>query len=62
MSKGTPSFGKHHKTTHIMCRRCGTRSYHVNKKRCASCGFGATAKWKNPGWRKRRTYPRVAPR
>ena len=59
MSKGTPSFGKHHKKTHILCRRCGKRSYHVNKKKCGSCGFGATTTWKNPSWRKIRRYPKV---
>ncbi len=39
MSKGTPSFGKHKKITHIRCRRCGRHSYHVRKKRCAACGY-----------------------
>ncbi|MFX1252037.1 MAG: 50S ribosomal protein L37e [Promethearchaeota archaeon] len=40
MTKGTPSKGKRSgKKTHIPCRRCGKRSYHVQKKRCASCGF-----------------------
>jgi large subunit ribosomal protein L37e len=44
MTKGTPSFGHSGKHTHIICRRCGKRAYHVRKKVCASCGFGATAK------------------
>ncbi|MHA1167791.1 MAG: 50S ribosomal protein L37e [Candidatus Hodarchaeales archaeon] len=40
MTKGTPSFGKHSgKKTHIRCRRCNHRSYHVQKKKCAYCGF-----------------------
>ena len=39
MSKGTPSFGKHNKITHIRCRRCGRHAYHVRKKRCSSCGY-----------------------
>ncbi|NOZ82134.1 MAG: 50S ribosomal protein L37e [Candidatus Micrarchaeota archaeon] len=39
MSKGTPSFGKHNKITHIVCRRCGRHSYHIRKKRCAACGY-----------------------
>lgn len=40
MTKGTPSFGRRSgKKTHIPCRRCGYRSYHVRKKRCAQCGF-----------------------
>ncbi|MDD1779441.1 MAG: 50S ribosomal protein L37e, partial [Candidatus Helarchaeota archaeon] len=40
MTKGTPSFGKHHKKTHIRCRRCGRHSYHVRDKICSACGFG----------------------
>ncbi|MBU3896916.1 MAG: 50S ribosomal protein L37e [Nanoarchaeota archaeon] len=39
MSKGTPSFGKHNKTSHIPCRRCGIHAYHVKHKRCAHCGY-----------------------
>jgi large subunit ribosomal protein L37e len=50
MGKGTPSFGKHNKKTHIRCRRCGRRSYHVRKKRCAACGFGRTAKIRKFSW------------
>lgn len=50
MSKGTPSFGKNQKKTHVMCRRCGNRSYHVRKKQCASCGFGASAKRRDYNW------------
>jgi len=43
MTKGTTcrSGGK---KTHIACRRCGNHSYHVQKKRCSSCGFGETSK------------------
>ena len=40
------------KKTHIVCRRCGKRSYHVRHKTCASCGFGATAKRRNYNWAK----------
>ena len=44
MGKGTPAFGKHNnKLVHVVCRRCGKRSYHQRKKRCASCGFGRSA-------------------
>jgi len=39
MSKGTPSFGKHNKVSHIVCRRCGKHAYHIRKKKCANCGF-----------------------
>ncbi len=52
MSKGTPSFGKNNKRTHVRCRRCGNHSYHVRKKRCASCGFGASAKQRSYNWTK----------
>mmetsp|Transcript_33418 Transcript_33418/g.78129 ORF Transcript_33418/g.78129 Transcript_33418/m.78129 type:complete len:164 (+) Transcript_33418:76-567(+) len=36
---GTPAMGKRHKKTHMLCARCGKRSFHVQKKRCASCGY-----------------------
>ncbi|XP_072022467.1 large ribosomal subunit protein eL37-like [Amphiura filiformis] len=39
MTKGTSSFGKRHNKSHTFCRRCGRRSYHIQKKRCASCGY-----------------------
>ncbi|XP_064605920.1 large ribosomal subunit protein eL37A-like [Liolophura sinensis] len=38
-TKGTSSFGKRNKKTHSHCRRCGRRSYHIQKKVCASCGY-----------------------
>ena len=51
MGTGTPSFGrKSGKKTHIACRRCGYRSYHASKKRCAKCGFGASAKLRKYNW------------
>ncbi|MDX1612323.1 MAG: 50S ribosomal protein L37e [Candidatus Thermoplasmatota archaeon] len=53
MSKGTPSMGKRQKKTHRTCRRCGKHAYHVRKKRCASCGFGHSAKRRNPSWTKK---------
>ncbi|MFH1228867.1 MAG: 50S ribosomal protein L37e [Candidatus Aenigmatarchaeota archaeon] len=54
MSKGTPSFGKHRKIIHIRCRRCGSHSYHITKKRCSKCGYPAARlrkfrwQWKHP--------------
>ncbi|VDP36307.1 unnamed protein product [Soboliphyme baturini] len=39
MTKGTSSFGKRHTKTHTLCRRCGRSSYHIQKHRCASCGY-----------------------
>uniref|UniRef100_A0A915KG33 Ribosomal protein L37 n=1 Tax=Romanomermis culicivorax TaxID=13658 RepID=A0A915KG33_ROMCU len=38
-TKGTSSFGKRHNKTHTLCRRCGRSSYHIQKHRCASCGY-----------------------
>ena len=52
--KGTPSFGKKNKKTHIACRRCGKRSYHVRKKYCSACGFGRSAKLKTYAWQRKR--------
>ena len=52
MSKGTPSRGKRQKKTHIPCRRCGKRAYHIRKKKCASCGYGDTAKLRTFKWAK----------
>ncbi|RLE45018.1 50S ribosomal protein L37e [Candidatus Woesearchaeota archaeon] len=49
--KGTPSKGKQSgKKTHILCRRCGKRTYHLQKKKCSSCGFGESAKLKKHSW------------
>ena len=39
MTKGTTSFGKRHSKSHTICRRCGKSSFHIQKKRCASCGY-----------------------
>ncbi|EFX70638.1 probable 60S ribosomal protein L37-A [Daphnia pulex] len=41
MTKGTSSFGKRHNKTHTLCRRCGRSSYHIQKSRCAQCGYPA---------------------
>lgn len=56
MSKGTASHGKKSgKKTHVRCRRCGERTYHVQKKRCASCGYGETARLRKYAWNKKNT-------
>lgn len=59
MGKGTPSFGKRQKKTHIPCRRCGKHTYHVRKKACSSCGYGKSKKmrsynWQNKKWSRKR--------
>ncbi|HEX59780.1 MAG TPA: 50S ribosomal protein L37e [Methanomicrobia archaeon] len=50
MSKGTPSMGKRQKKTHGICRRCGRRSFHISKRRCAACGFGRSRRLRRYNW------------
>ncbi|WP_455364629.1 50S ribosomal protein L37e [[Eubacterium] cellulosolvens] len=55
MVKGTSSFGKRGKTkTHRRCRRCGRHSFHIQKKRCAACGYGASAKIREYSWQNKK--------
>ncbi|CDS12880.1 Putative Ribosomal protein L37 [Lichtheimia ramosa] len=49
MTKGTTSFGKRQTKTHTLCRRCGNRSFHKQKKTCASCGY-PSAKIRKFNW------------
>jgi len=54
MAKGTASMGKKSKgKSHIYCRRCGKKSYHVKKKVCSSCGFGKSARLRSYNWQKK---------
>lgn len=54
MTKGTHSQGKKTgKKSHIMCRRCGKHTYHIHKKRCSSCGYGATTTMRKYKWSKK---------
>ncbi|KAE8395260.1 ribosomal protein L37e-domain-containing protein [Aspergillus alliaceus] len=46
---GTSSFGKRHNKTHTLCRRCGRRSFHIQKSTCANCGYPA-AKTRKFNW------------
>lgn len=39
--KGTGSFGLRHNKSHTICRRCGRRSFHIQKKTCSGCGYPA---------------------
>ncbi|KAG0014462.1 60S ribosomal protein L37A [Entomortierella chlamydospora] len=48
-TKGTSSFGKRHTKSHTLCRRCGRRSFHNQKKTCAQCGYPA-AKTRSYNW------------
>lgn len=50
MTKGTPSFGKKNKKTHMRCRRCGRHAYHVRDSTCAACGFGRSARIRHYAW------------
>jgi large subunit ribosomal protein L37e len=53
--KGTYSMGKKSgKKTHIRCRRCGRNSYHMDKKKCASCGYGSKPKMRVYSWNKKK--------
>ncbi|THD21261.1 Ribosomal protein L37 [Fasciola hepatica] len=58
MTKGTTSFGKRLNKTHTQCRRCGRRAFHIQKKKCASCGY-PSARLRGYNWsekaRRRRT-------
>lgn len=39
-----PPTGRRNDKTHTLCRRCGRRSYHVQKTTCSSCGYPAARK------------------
>jgi large subunit ribosomal protein L37e len=52
MTKGTTSFGKRHTKSHTLCIRCGRSSYHIQKKRCAACGY-PNAKLRHYNWGKK---------
>eukprot|EP01133_Synstelium_polycarpum_P002536 gene2536-2905_t len=49
MTKGTYSFGRRHTKSHTLCRRCGNRSYHIQKHTCSGCGYPA-AKTRSYNW------------
>merc|ERR1712098_658762 len=49
MTKGTSSFGKRRNKTHTLCRRCGKVAFHIQKKRCAPCGY-PDAKIRKNNW------------
>ena len=56
MTKGTASMGQKSRGRNLVqrCRRCGKRSYHVRNKKCASCGYGDTAKLRKYNWQTKR--------
>ncbi|KAI1240144.1 hypothetical protein IHE44_0011596 [Lamprotornis superbus] len=44
-TKGTSSFGKRRNKTHTLCRRCGSKAYHLQKSTCGKCGYPAKHNW-----------------
>ena len=52
MGAGTPSFGPRHNKSHTICRRCGSRAYHIQKGKCASCGY-PEARMRSYRWAKK---------
>jgi len=50
--KGTGSFGKRRNKTHTLCRRCGSRSLHIQKGDCSSCGY-PSARIRKYNWSKK---------
>ncbi len=52
--KGTPSFGKRNKKTHIRCRRCGKNSYNARKKSCSACGYGRSKRIRSYNWQNKK--------
>ncbi|KAK2106805.1 60S ribosomal protein L37 [Saguinus oedipus] len=61
MMKGTSLFGKHRHKTHMLCHRCGSKAYHLQKSTCGKCAYPAKHKRKH-NWRakaKRRNTTRT---
>jgi large subunit ribosomal protein L37e len=52
MGAGTPSFGGRRNKSHTVCRRCGSRAYHIQKGKCASCGY-PDARCRSYAWAKK---------
>nr|XP_033718554.1 60S ribosomal protein L37-like [Tursiops truncatus] len=46
MMKGTSLFGKCRNKTHMLCHRCGSMAYHLQKSTCGKCGYPAKRKRK----------------
>ena len=57
--KGSPSMGKRQKRSHILCRRCGNRSFHIRDGVCASCGFGRTKRLRSYSWQNKTGVSKV---
>ncbi|OBS60537.1 hypothetical protein A6R68_08344 [Neotoma lepida] len=46
MTKGASSFGKRRSKTHTLCRRCGSKAYHLQESTCGKCVYPAKRKRK----------------
>uniref|UniRef100_A0A8C7ABN6 Large ribosomal subunit protein eL37 n=1 Tax=Neovison vison TaxID=452646 RepID=A0A8C7ABN6_NEOVI len=59
MTKGTSSFGKRRNKTDTLCRRCGSKAYHLQKSTCGKCSYPAKCKrkynWSAKGKRRNTT-------
>ena len=42
------------KKNFIRCKRCGKPTYHIRKKKCASCGYGKSKKLRKYSWQKKK--------
>lgn len=40
-TKGTTAQGTKHRKSHALCVRCGKKSFHLQRNRCASCAYPA---------------------
>lgn len=50
MTKGCGRTGCRNDKSHTLCRRCGRRTYHIQKAVCASCGYGRNMKMRRFNW------------
>jgi large subunit ribosomal protein L37e len=56
----TSSFGKHGRhSSHIMCRRCGRRSFNAAKGICSKCGFGKASRRRSYSWQTKKAGKRA---
>ncbi|XP_036901427.1 60S ribosomal protein L37-like [Sturnira hondurensis] len=46
MMKGMSLLSKHRSKTHTLCRRYGSKAYHLQKSTCSKCGYSAKQKRK----------------
>jgi len=50
MTKGTTSQGPRNCKVHTTCRRCGRKTWHIQSKRCGSCGYPCSRLRRYDGW------------